>query len=123
MQQFLLFGLMLLDQVRLKPDMTVLDVGFGTGFPVIELAQPLGNSSTVYGIDPWTAVLERIQNEIKPFNIKTVKLVEGDAWRAKAVFTLILVSISEMVVSGKGLKDQASGSTGRSLPFMTRKSS
>jgi ubiquinone/menaquinone biosynthesis C-methylase UbiE len=73
------FGLMLLDQVKLRPGMTVLDVGFGTGFPVIELAQRLGNSSTVYGIDPWTAAIESTQNKIKAFNIKNVKLVEGDA--------------------------------------------
>jgi arsenite methyltransferase len=73
------FGLMLLDQVKLKPGMTVLDIGFGTGFPVIELSQRLGNSSTVYGIDPWTAAIERTRLKIKLFKIKNVKLVEGDA--------------------------------------------
>jgi ubiquinone/menaquinone biosynthesis C-methylase UbiE len=73
------FGLMLLDQVKLRPNMTVLDVGFGTGFPVIELAQRLGNSSTVYGIDPWTAAIERTRSKIKVFKIKNVKLVAGDA--------------------------------------------
>ncbi|UCH98452.1 MAG: methyltransferase domain-containing protein [Candidatus Aminicenantes bacterium] len=73
------FGLMLLDQVKLRPGMRVLDVGFGIGFPVIELAQRLGNSSTVYGIDPWTAGIERTQDKIKTFNIKNVKIVEGDA--------------------------------------------
>ena len=73
------FGLMLLDQVKLRPGMTVLDIGFGTGFPLIELAQRLGNSSTVYGIDPWTAAIERTRSKIKLFKIKNVKLVEGDA--------------------------------------------
>ena len=61
------FGLMLLDQVKLNPGMTVLDIGFGTGFPVIELEQRPGNSSAVYGIDPWTAAAERTQNKIKAF--------------------------------------------------------
>jgi len=73
------FGLMLLDQVKLRPGMTVLDIGFGTGFPAIELAQRLGNSSTVYGIDPWTAAIERTRSKIKFFKIKNIKLVEGDA--------------------------------------------
>lgn len=31
------FGLMLLDQVTLRPAMTILDVGAGTGFMTIEL--------------------------------------------------------------------------------------
>ncbi len=73
------FGLMLLDKVKLKPRMTVLDIGFGAGFPLLELAQRLGDSSTVYGIDPWTAAHQRVKQKIKVFNIKNVKLVEGDA--------------------------------------------
>jgi len=73
------FGLLLLDQVKLRPGMTVLDIGFGTGFPLIELAQRLGNSSTVYGIDPWAAAIERALSKINYFKIKNVKLVEGDA--------------------------------------------
>lgn len=73
------FGLMLLDQVKLRPGMTVLDIGFGTGFPMIELASRLGNSSTVYGIDPWKAAIEHARSKIKVFKIKNVKLVEGDA--------------------------------------------
>ncbi len=75
------FGLMLLDQVKLRPGMTVLDIGFGTGFPLIELAQRLGNSSTVYGIDPWTAAIERTRSKIKFFKIKNVKLVAGELCR------------------------------------------
>jgi len=73
------FGLMLLEHVKLKPRMTVLDIGFGSGFPLLELAQRLGDSSTVYGIDPWAAVHQRVKQKIKIFDIKNVKLVEGDA--------------------------------------------
>ena len=73
------FGLMLLDRVKFRPGMTVLDIGFGTGFPLIELAQRLGNSSTVYGIDPWKAAIERARSKIDFFKIENIKLVEGDA--------------------------------------------
>ena len=54
------FGLMLLNHIRLKPKIEALDIGFGSGFPLLELAQRLGNSSTVYGIDPDKAAHERI---------------------------------------------------------------
>ena len=73
------FGMMLLDKVKPEPRMTVLDIGFGNGFPLLELAQRLGESSTVYGIDPWAAAHHRVKKKIAAFNIKNVKLVEGDA--------------------------------------------
>lgn len=73
------FGLMLLENIRIQPEMSVLDVGFGTGFPLLELAQRLGNSVTIYGIDLWKAAHERIRLKMDLFNIKNVILVEGDA--------------------------------------------
>jgi ubiquinone/menaquinone biosynthesis C-methylase UbiE len=73
------FGLMLLDHITMKPGMKVLDVGFGTGFPLLELAQRLGNSCTVYGIDPWQEAIERAKLKIEVLDIKNVRLVEGDA--------------------------------------------
>jgi ubiquinone/menaquinone biosynthesis C-methylase UbiE len=73
------FGLMLLENLRIQPDMTVLDVGFGTGFPLLELAQRLGHSATIYGIDPWKSAHELTLLKMKHLNIKNVILVEGDA--------------------------------------------
>jgi ubiquinone/menaquinone biosynthesis C-methylase UbiE len=73
------FGLMILENFRIQPDMTVLDVGFGTGFPLLELAQRLGKSATIYGIDPWKTGHERTRLKMDLFKIKNVFLVEGDA--------------------------------------------
>ena len=42
------FGLSLLNTIKLKRNLNVLDVGFGFGFPLIEVAMRLGNSSKVY---------------------------------------------------------------------------
>ena len=73
------FGLMLLKHVRMEPNMRVLDVGFGSGFPLLELSQRLGASAAVYGIDPWKEAVERAKLKIKIFNIKNVHPVVGDA--------------------------------------------
>jgi arsenite methyltransferase len=73
------FGLMLLDKIPLKPDMKVLDVGFGTGFPLIEIAQRLGSSSTVYGIDTWIAASDRAKRKLKAYKVENVEIAEGDA--------------------------------------------
>ena len=71
------FGLKLLDTIKLKHNIKVLDVGCGLGFPVIELAQRLGNTSKVFGIDPWEKAIERILFKIKKYEIKNVKIIKG----------------------------------------------
>ena len=73
------FGLMLLDHIRFRPNLKALDIGFGSGFPLLELAQRLGNSSTVYGIDPNKAAHERTQYKMNVLKIENVQLIEGDA--------------------------------------------
>ncbi|MCX6153311.1 MAG: class I SAM-dependent methyltransferase [Candidatus Kapabacteria bacterium] len=60
------FGLLLLDKISMKKNMKVLDIGFGAGFPVFEIAGRLGDSCLVYGIDLWEEAIERavFKNEI-----------------------------------------------------------
>jgi arsenite methyltransferase len=73
------FGLKLLDYVDYKPGISVLDIGCGTGFPSIELAMRLGESSTVYGIDPWEKAIKRANKKIEQFGIKNIKIIKGFA--------------------------------------------
>jgi ubiquinone/menaquinone biosynthesis C-methylase UbiE len=73
------FGLQLLDTVELKPHINALDVGCGLGFPLIELAQRLGVSSKVYGIDPWKRALERAHVKIGKLEINNAAAVMGMA--------------------------------------------
>ena len=42
-----MFGALLLERIELQPHMTVLDLGCGAGFPLLELAGRLGRSCTV----------------------------------------------------------------------------
>ena len=73
------FGLRLLEVVKLKKNMNVLDIGCGLGFPLIELSQRLGSSSKIYGIDPWGRALERVRLKMKVYEIKNIEIVEGYA--------------------------------------------
>lgn len=73
------FGLKLLEFVAYKKNITALDIGFGTGFPLTELAMRLGNSTTVYGIDPWKEAIERAKTKINCYGITNVKIMEGVA--------------------------------------------
>lgn len=73
------FGLKLLEYVDYKPHITVLDIGFGTGFPLIELAMRLGETSTVYGIDPWPEAHFTVNKKIEFYGITNTRLIEGMA--------------------------------------------
>jgi len=73
------FGKILLDKIPLRHNMTVLDAGFGTGFPLIEIAQRLRSSSLVYGIDQWDAAFNRAQRKIETFRINNINLFKGSA--------------------------------------------
>ena len=73
------FGLKLLDYIDYKPNISALDIGFGTGFPLTEIAMRLGESSKVYGIDPWTNVILRANKKIEYYRITNIKIFEGVA--------------------------------------------
>ncbi len=73
------FGLKLLDYVDYRKNIKVLDIGFGSGFPLTELALRLGETATVYGIDPWKETFERVNKKIDFYEIENIKLIEGVA--------------------------------------------
>jgi ubiquinone/menaquinone biosynthesis C-methylase UbiE len=73
------FGLKLLDYIDYKTNISTLDIGFGTGFPLTEIALRLGDSSVVYGIDPWKDTFERVHKKIDYYGIKNIKIIEGVA--------------------------------------------
>jgi ubiquinone/menaquinone biosynthesis C-methylase UbiE len=73
------FGLKLLDRIIYKQHVTALDIGFGTGFPVTELAMRLGNTSVVYGIDPWKEAITRVKRKMEHYSISNIRLIEGEA--------------------------------------------
>ncbi|MBU1344941.1 MAG: hypothetical protein KKE44_14360 [Proteobacteria bacterium] len=46
------FGLTLLDTLKFKKNINVLDIGCGEGFPLIEIAARFGETSRFFGLDP-----------------------------------------------------------------------
>jgi arsenite methyltransferase len=74
-----MFGLLLLDELPLTSAARALDVGCGTGFPLIELAERLGPAAQVYGIDPWAPALGRAAVKIASRGTPNVTLHEGSA--------------------------------------------
>jgi len=69
------FGLKLLNYIDYKQNITAIDIWFGTGFPLTEIALRLGESSTVYGIDPWTDAIARANKKIEYYRITNIKII------------------------------------------------
>jgi len=88
------FGMLMMERVRMSPRMKALDIGCGAGFPLLELAQRLGDSSRLYGIDPWKRGVERLNSKREVFELENVNVVQGVAERLpfKADFFDLIVS-------------------------------
>jgi arsenite methyltransferase len=91
-----MFGLLMLEELPLRGVRTALDVGCGSGFPLIELAERLGPAAHVHGIDPWAAALRRAVEKISDRATPNVTLHEGSASKMPfddAMFDLIVSNL------------------------------
>ncbi len=94
------FGRRLLELVDYRKGITALDIGTGTGFPMLELAMRLGSSCTVYGVDPWSAAANRARLKAAHCGITNIRLIEG------AAESLPLGDASvDLIVSNNGLNN------------------
>lgn len=73
------FGIKLLDTIVLKKNISALDIGFGAGFPLTEIAMRLGKTSKVCGIDTWDAAIRRTNKKLKIYKIDNVEIIKGEA--------------------------------------------
>jgi ubiquinone/menaquinone biosynthesis C-methylase UbiE len=72
------FGALLFDHLEIRRRIRGLDVGCGTGFPLIELAHVHGPSSHFTGIDIWIDALARARVKLELHGLTNVDIVETD---------------------------------------------
>ena len=94
------FGLMLLKKINYQKNISVLDIGSGFGFPLLEVAMRLGSSCKVYGIDPWEAAVERIKTKIRIYGITNVEIISGAAEKIPLPDKSI-----DLIISNNGLNN------------------
>lgn len=95
-------GILLFKHLPIKRYRAVVDIGSGAGFPLTELAERLGSSCKVYGIDPWTNANKRANQKILNYQLGNVEVVETSA------DTLPFENNSiDMVVSNLGINNFA----------------
>jgi len=90
------FGLLLLRHLELRPNLHILDLACGTGFPLFELADIHGPSCQVTGIDIWKQGLERARVKAQAYPRPNVQIIEADAAQLpfeKATFDLLVSNL------------------------------
>ncbi|WP_440948514.1 class I SAM-dependent methyltransferase [Methanosarcina sp. T3] len=69
-----------LQKLQAAPGEIILEIGFGTGQAILELAHAVGNSGRVYGIDLSEKMCEITRAKVEKAGFsKSVQLVNGDA--------------------------------------------
>lgn len=72
------FGLRLLERVPVRAGMTILDVGAGTGFLSLELAQRFGPRTKIIAVDPWKGAMVRLREKLDRLSLCNVQLEQTD---------------------------------------------
>lgn len=96
------FGALLIDNMELGRDLTLLDLGCGNGFPSFELANRLGASCHVAAIDIWREGLNRARSKQRFHKLANLSIVEADG--ARMPFP---DSTFDLIVSNVGLNNFA----------------
>lgn len=73
------FGLLLLKHLDCKPNLTILDIGSGAGFPIMEIAGRFGKTCKCYGLDVWTNANNRARQKTINYGLSNVEIIEGSA--------------------------------------------
>lgn len=93
------FGILLLERVPMRNGASILDIGSGTGFLAIELAQRCGPDSTVFAVDPWEEVCERLRQKIRYLGLQNVRVLVQDAAHVELPDSSIDVVVSNLGVN------------------------
>jgi ubiquinone/menaquinone biosynthesis C-methylase UbiE len=96
------FGALLIDNIELGRDLTLLDLGCGNGFPSFELANRFGASCHVAAIDIWSEGLNRARLKQRFHKLANLSMIEADG--ARMPFP---DSTFDLIVSNVGLNNFA----------------
>lgn len=70
----------LLKRAGLEPGMVVADIGCGTGNVTIWLAQQIGDTGSIVGVDRATVMLEQGRRNADALRLNNIKFLEGNAY-------------------------------------------
>lgn len=72
-------GNLLLESIVYGTHKTIVDIGFGAGFPLIQLAHRFGNSCSIIGVDLWENAIKKAEQKIKTRGLENISILNNDA--------------------------------------------
>ena len=70
---------MIIEALNLKPGMTVLEVGCGSGFYTVEVAKAIQPDGVVYAVDIQEGMLEKLRDRMERENVQNITPILADA--------------------------------------------
>mgnify|MGYP001570265651 FL=1 len=68
----------IVDQLDIKPNMTIADFGAGHGFFSVAFAKKVGSSGQIFAIDILSQTLEAVRSKAKLEGLFNIKIIRGD---------------------------------------------
>lgn len=93
------FGQLILDRVPLRAGLDIVDVGCGTGFLTLELAQRCGPGSTVTAVDPWPGAIAVLRRKIRHLGLGNVVVQQSGAEHLEKATGSVDVVVSNLGVN------------------------
>ena len=100
------FGRLLLENIPMKKGAKIADIGFGTGFPLIELSQRFGENSKIYGIDIWEGGITRTKEKINTLELRNIEILNESASKISMEDNCIDLVTSNLGVNNFDEKDK-----------------
>ncbi len=101
------FGLLLLKNLHIQPNSSILDIGCGTGFPLLEIASRMGETCTCYGLDPWQNAVDRLNKKITNYGITNTTVIAGSAENMPYAANSMDYIVSNLGINNFGNRDAA----------------
>jgi len=90
----------LLERAPISQNATIVDLGCGTGFLSIEIAQRCGPNSKVFAIDPWPIANERLRAKLDFIGIENVEVIQKNG-----IDTGLDAASVDLIVSNLGINN------------------
>lgn len=92
-------GNLLLETIEYATNKTIVDIGFGTGFPLLPLAERFGATCRLYGVDLWETAMNHAKLKAKHRGVNNITFLNSSADKIDIESTAIDIITSNLGIN------------------------